>query len=479
MAASGTSATGWAAFRRGLAGREADERAEAVARRWSTLPPEVRVLPDQFLGRVTAGCTATWGVQERCDFSCTACYLGREANQTPPLPFEEVRRQLEAIARWVGPGGPVQITAGEVTLLPVDALVRIVRTARALRLDPMVMSHGQTFDRDPSYLERLVREGGLSKVAIHVDSTQRGRRGVPKDATEAELDRVRRRFADLVRTTRARTRRPLFAALTATITPDNLDEVPRIVRFALAHADAFRMLSLQPVAPVGRTRVVRDRAEAGGPTFRQEVWARVRAGVRVPRLNPHTFQIGHPGCNDLSLFWVVRFGDETRIVEARREGRALDDAFFRRLPEQGLGRLVPDAASWPEQLGRVLGLVRRSPSVGATWPLYGLRRLAEVPWWPAFLAAVARGEPWQVRPFALVAHHFMAPEELATPEGQARLRACNFRVPVGDRMVPMCEMNAGGIRDAASRAQREGAPGAVVPLVPRPRDPSSAGAARP
>jgi hypothetical protein len=37
--------------------------------------------------------------------------------------------------------------------------------------------------------------------------------------------------------------------------------------------------------------------------------------------------------------------------------------------------------------------------------------------------------------------------ELATGTGRERLAACVFRVPIGQEMVPMCRVNASGIRD--------------------------------
>ena len=46
------------------------------------------------------------------------------------------------------------------------------------------------------------------------------------------------------------------------------------------------------------------------------------------------------------------------------------------------------------------------------------------------------------------AHHFMNAAELESDKGQERLSACLFRVPVADEMVPMCRVNAGGVRDA-------------------------------
>ena len=87
-----------------------DER-RAARRVWDGLPHELRV-EDQVLGRHSAGCAATYGVMEACDFYCTACYLSDEANHTPPLPFEEIKEQLDLMRKYLGPYGNAQITAG-------------------------------------------------------------------------------------------------------------------------------------------------------------------------------------------------------------------------------------------------------------------------------------------------------------------------------------------------------------------------------
>ncbi|MFY9822208.1 MAG: hypothetical protein WAM82_12570, partial [Thermoanaerobaculia bacterium] len=49
--------------------------------------------------------------------------------------------------------------------------------------------------------------------------------------------------------------------------------------------------------------------------------------------------------------------------------------------------------------------------------------------------------------FTLTSHHFMNPAELKTEVGQARLAACVFRLPYHGEMVPMCRMNADGVRE--------------------------------
>lgn len=445
-------------FVQGLRYVDTADAVGARARVWRQLEPALQT-PEQWLGRVSPGCFATHQVHERCDFACTACYLARTANQTPPLPFAEVKAQLDAIRATAGPGGNVQITAGEVTLLPPADLVRIVRYARDLGLDPMLMTHGQTFDRDPSYLHRLMLEAGLMKVSIHVDTTQRGRIGQPTTTRETDLDPVRERFAALIRDARRVTGRPLHAASTVTVTADNLDQIPDVVRWMARNADAFRMLGLNPTAAVGRTRVAREGDSDG-------LHDRICEGLGR-RVSPTTFTFGHPRCSRVVLMWVVRFGDRFEVVEVRRDDHALDRWFFRQLMGGAFPGFSLDDATPPEAAGRVLRLIARSPRYAWQWPLFAVSRLVgEREWLPAFARAAAAGAPWWVRPFAVVVHAFMSPEQLDTVEGRARLAACAFRVPVEGQMVPMCEVNATSLRRELNVATRARLVNVAEPTVP-------------
>jgi len=421
-----------------------EEERSAASAAWARLPESCRTA-DQSLGRWGAGCAATWGVMERCDFACTACYLSRGANQAPPLPFAEVRRQLETMREHLGPGGRVQITAGEVTLLPCGELIRILRHARDLRLVPMVMTHGQTFLREPRYLERLVVEGGLDRLAIHVDSTQRGRDG-GDPRTERELMGVRDAMADLVRQTRKKTKRRLFAAHTVTVTRDNLPELPDIVRWTAKNADVFRMLGLQPLAQVGRTR------EEQRPAA---VWDAVCQGLGR-QIRPRTFTFGHPECNEFALVWLC--GKNNRdVVEVRRAGSRLDRRFMERWIQGGLRGWTSAGEPRSIALARLAGRFARDPGMLLSMGLFGFARLIS---------------DWRLlkrpRPFAVSVHHFMDADQLDTPQGRERLAACVFKVPLDGRMVSMCEFNGGGLRgksvaDLAARRLHDDPAAAVRP----------------
>ncbi|MBM4269487.1 MAG: radical SAM protein [Deltaproteobacteria bacterium] len=431
-------------------------RTRALLRRtWRLLPESLRG-PRQFQGRQYVGCGATIGTQPRCDFACRGCYLGDGANQTPAQPLAESKRQLRRIRAWLGEGGNVQLTDGELTLLPEDELVELIRYAREIGLVPMLMTHGDAFRRRPGLLESLLERGGLGEASIHIDSTQRGRLGAAyKNARcEVELHPLRDEFAEMIRAARRATGRTLDVASTVTVTRENLGEVADVVLWHRRNADAFKMVSFQPVARVGRTEG--GIVEAVGV---RELWEAIAAGLggdpsEAKRLLAHQGWLGHPAC---SLFlqgivveadgaepvfqplfrpddprdqpiveeWFRRFGGLTLRLDGRARAVARVVGLVARHPTFFLGRIVPYLARWPRRLspGGALDFFRR-------WRRGSIR----------------------LRYLNVVSHHFMSAEELETESGRERLGTCVFRVPIADRMVPMCEVNARGIRDELYRA---------------------------
>lgn len=421
-------------------------------------------LPHQTLGISHHSCGATHSLMERCNFACTSCYLSAVANAAQPLPWPEVRAQLDALRAFLGPRGKAQITSGEVTLLPCDVLGSYVAYARQIGLEPMVMSHGERLLEEPEYLYQLVSRYGLAKLSIHLDITQRGRRGWRPGLREPELHPLRERYAELIREVRRRTGRRLEVAHTVTVTADNLADVPAVVDWMCRHADAFRIVSFQPVAAVGRTRDNR----VPGLTM-DTVWEQVCAGFGQP-LNRQAVLFGHPECNIVAPVVVVGFGARRLIVELAREGHAWDRGFLGRALSGGLGEvpLLATGRNRRRPLG-MLAIVLRNLPVLLEAPWYGLYRM-----WGlrrsllALAAHLARLRPITIRPLAVVVHKFMSPEELATPLGQERLQSCVFHLPVKGRMVPMCEVNATELRLELNRALRPQPPASSGSLPPEP-----------
>ena len=423
----------------------AEKRWLMRARR-ETLDPRWRTV-GQGLGQQSTGCGATIGVHPRCDFACTGCYLGADANQSRPLTTEQVLRQLDRIRAWLGPKGNVQITDGEVTLLSVEDLVAILRYARGLGLIPMVMTHGDTFRREADLLERLMVDGGLTEVSIHVDTTQRGRLGYKNATSELDLHALRDEFAGMIRTARKNTGLPLRAATTATITRENLRDVSSIVKWCIGNRDAFSLLSLQPVAQVGRTQ-----PGLAGITV-AELWKEIERALSAfltARPQTHALMFGHPDCTRIELFAVYERAQRSpRLVPIMRDGHIEDTEMVRAFFERNLGGLNFRDDPVFERVCRAAGVLLSEPR----WVLGPLRRwalgrVAEVGTSATQLVLDVVRRRAKIGSFCVASHHFMSAAELATPTGQERLAACVFRVPIGDEMVPMCRVNTSGAREA-------------------------------
>ena len=429
----------WALFRDPVTA----EKRELLAQRWASLDPSVK-LPGQGLGQKATGCGATIGIQPKCDFACTGCYLGSEANRIPALPVSAVLAQLDALRRHLGPKSNVQITDGEVTLRPVEELIAILRYARSIGIVPMVMTHGDNLRRQPGLLERLMVEGHLTEVSIHIDITQRGRDGYKSPQSEVELMPLREEFAEMIRAARRNTRRKLRAATTLTVTSDNLPQIAGVVRWVIANRDAFSLISFQPMAHVGRTR-----KNLQGVTP-EELWSEVAKATRAfgaDFQNAEPMHFGHPDCTRFVPLMALERDGETRLVQFIRDhpdDLAVMQEFF---AGDGGAAFRDDLPL--ELFARGAGMIAHRPR----WWLGRVRR-----WLDARLRADAGTSLLRlVRDLALrrvrldgitlTSHHFMSPAELATETGKARLNACVFRLPVNGELVPMCQVNAGGVRE--------------------------------
>ncbi|MBT3931356.1 MAG: radical SAM protein [Rhodospirillaceae bacterium] len=415
---------------------------------WAKLDPRFRTT-NQMYGRQEAGCGATIGVMPKCDFACRGCYLGADANRTPELPLADVKAQLDLLRAALGPGGSVQLTDGEVSLRPADEVIEILRHARDIELIPMLMSHGDGFLRDPELLKRLMVEGGLEELSLHIDTTQRGRRDRDfKYATrEAELMALRERFAAMIRRVRRETGRTLRVASTVTVTQDNLPEVGDIVRFAQTNADVFRMVALLPVAQVGRTE------DGIGRITADALWSEIERGLAIEdsnrdRLTANQWFMAHPDCSRFVIGLTAETGTGSRFLPLSPESSARDRRFLDRLFAHFAGATF--RADRPaEAAARITGMALRAPKfflwdVPANAWSWARRFEPDRPLRFALRALVGRT---QLHRFSVVAHHFMSADELDTPAGRERISHCAFKVPIDGELKSMCEVNGAGLRD--------------------------------
>ncbi len=425
------------------------EKRNLLAERWAELPTALQT-PQQAVGRQLTHCGYTLGASY-CSFGCTHCYLPRNANQAPIPSLEEMKAQVDANRRLLGDDGALQITGGDVLDAywregRIDELVEILAYASAAGTVPMLMTHGQVLLDHPDVFDRLVTEGHLTKVAIHIDITQAGRPGYPIRALEdeAQLHPLRQRFVDLILDVRRRTGCAVSAAHTVTVTAANLGSISSIVSWLLdepRRLDAFRMLSFQTEADVGRTRMGTSTATP------EAVWAEVEraAGTRLGR---GAFSFGDPRCSSQAIALRVETGAGRRVIDALPAGQPTESfvaALLRTFG--GVGSRGPDA--WLANVRRTSLLLRRP---GVLWALARhvghVRRSAGLTRREAVRAALRRGTG-APRALNLVQHNFMSARDVADPDQatQERLAACAFRGATrrnGEWVaVPMCEINAG------------------------------------
>ena len=436
---------------------------------WQTLPESLRT-KKQMLGVQGNGCGATIGAMPRCDFACRGCYLGEAANRIPAQPVEAIKAQMRALRPLLGPDGNLQITDGEVTLRPPEDVVDLLQYAHSLELVPMLMTHGDSFRRRPGLLERYLTEGELVEVSIHVDTTQRGRVGQRYKAatTEAELNPLRDEFVTMLADAQRSTGCTLRAATTMTVTRDNIDGVPDVMRWLVGGQRIFRMISFQPIAQVGRTE-----DGFGGGVTGDALWERITLALaggdraKSDAMLQSQVWFGHPSCNRILHGLVAhRDGEAPQFHALRPSADAAHadtvDEFFRRF-----GGVSFKTDTRRTAMARALGIAMRAPGfVFSKLPGYfwnWLDRL--VPGAPMQALRELLSGRLKVQPLVIVSHHFMSKAELQSDEGQERLAHCVFHVPINGELVSMCEVNALGIRDEYyAELARAGSPAESVPI---------------
>jgi hypothetical protein len=429
----------WNAFRNPVDA----EKSRILRERWNSLPPELQT-PNQISGRHLTHCGFILGASY-CSFHCTHCYLPKNANRVPIPSLADVKEQIDANRRFQGPGGGLQITGGDVADAywksgRADELVEIIRYAISVGAIPMLMTHGQTLLEHPEFLERLVIEGGLRQISVHIDMTQAGRHGyrIGRIKSEADLHPVREAFTQLAQDIRKRTGAPLEYALSFTVTQNNIDHVPDVIRWYLADPERtriWRMLSFQPEADTGRTIFSKQPAT---PEF---VWKKIREGTAL-RLEKDATFFGHPDCNS----WAS-------ILISRRTGRYIpllptDEMTKHLLGEVlekmgGLSLATDDAGTTP---WRIAGILAQHPRL-AVRSLLHLAALIISGRLPLdMIVDLIRG---RAHTLGVGTHNFMDAKQVANadndPVVRARLDSCVFKGAVKEngewKAVPMCQMN--------------------------------------
>jgi len=419
-----------------------------LAERWGALPPGVRTRA-QLLGRNAVGCEGTHGVFPRCNLTCTPCYHSKDANKVRVdggHTVAQVEAQMGLLEERRGPRAHAQLIGGEVSLLDPDDHAAALAAMRAHGREPMSMTHG---DFDADYLRALALDGSGKprfrrlSFAAHFDSLMRGRTGIPRPRSEAELNPFRARFVEMFRELRRDHGVRFYLAHNMTVTPANLDQVPAVADEVSGMG--YSMLSFQPAAHVG------DERRWTGGDYRtvgiDDVWDRLEAGLGQ-RIAWQALQFGDPRCNRTA--WGVRVGERfvPLLDPDDRADLAARDRALAHFGGVSFGGTPPVLLA--AKLARVLARHPGDAVVAQAW----LRRLVRRSGGLRRVLSAWRGG--RVTPMTYVVHNFMdaadvAPawrllqedqvaEDAAVRATQERLLACTYAMahPETGELVPAC-----------------------------------------
>ena len=442
-----------------------------LARRWAELPASART-PAQLLGRHAVGCEGTHRVFPQCNLTCTPCYHSADANKVRvdgEHTLREIEGQLAYLRRTRGPHGHAQLIGGEVSLLDADSHAEALAIMRRHGREPMSFSHG---DFDEDYLRRVVLgPDGRPRVrrvsfAGHFDSLMRGRRGLPRPRTEAELAPYRRAFAEMFERVRREHGVRYYLAHNMTVTPSNLGEVADVVRQTLPLG--FSMMSFQPAAYIGDERRWREDLRAATP---DAVWAEIERGAGS-RLPWSALQFGDPRCNRTAYGW--RVGDRwvSLLDDTDPRDVAVRTAFFARLAGMYVGG-VPSGVLAVKLARAAVANLAAMPLLLA-WARRAVNRSGGI-------RSLLRDRP---RPMTFVMHTFMDAADVGPAwelleagvtsddpgirATQERLQSCAYVMahPEQDRVVPACAQHS-VLDPGENAALRRELP--IIQLTTRPR----------
>ncbi len=353
---------------------------------------------------------------------------------------------IEANRRFQGPGGGLQITGGDVADAYWRAgrqqeLIEIVKHTNRVGLVPMVMTHGQSLLEHPEFLARLVVEGGLRQVAVHIDLTQAGRHHYPINrlTSESDLHPLREAFTQLAVEIRDSTGLPLELAHNCTVTGRNIDSIAEIVRWFLGdprRSRIWRILSFQPEANTGRT------IYSHPPVTPEMVWRTLCHGMGL-KLDGSAYIGGHPDCNQGTTLLVdQRSGSYLPVLPNDQRTRAVFAEILETLG--AISTMTTDSLL----TYRVVGAFARHPglTLRSLGRAFALAASGQIP--GRFLCALLSGRAHTIN---IGTHNFMHASQVANapndPVTQSRLDACVFKGAVQNRAtgewetVPMCAMN--------------------------------------
>ena len=357
----------------------------------------------QMAGRRWPVACVSLEITQRCNLDCTLCYLSESSEAVRDFPLEEIYRRIDTIVAHYGRGTDVQVSGGEPTLRKRSELVAIVRRLARKGLRASLFTNGIKATRE---LLIELADAGLADVAFHVDMTQE-RAGY---ASEGELNALRREYIERARGL------AVSVFFNTTVHAANLDDVPMLAAFFVAHADVVRFASFQLQAETGRgTLLARPDLISN-----DSIAARLQRGAGAP-LAFNVLAAGHHDCNRSAVLFVVNGRTYDAFADAR---------FIRRFMRETAALQIDRGTPWRSFRSLAAAALRR-PALC----LASLRWAVAFAWKARRDLLAARG---RVHKLTFFTHNFMDACKLDAD----RIEACVFMAMTQDGPLSMCAYNA-------------------------------------
>jgi hypothetical protein len=193
---------------------------------------------------LSSPCLAQIDLTNRCNMRCPICFANAGAvGYVYEPPFEEIRRQLQALRDLrPHPCTAIQFTGGEPTLHP--DFLRIVATAESMGFSHIqIATNGLTL-AEPGFARRA-RQAGLHTIYLQFD-------GVGEDAYRQTRNHPGIWAKKLAAIDNCHAEGMKVCLVPTVVRGVNDDQVGEIFRFAVEHIDVVSAISYQPVAFTGR-----------------------------------------------------------------------------------------------------------------------------------------------------------------------------------------------------------------------------------
>ena len=283
-----------------------------------TPAPASGLIEQSFTEQLTnKTCTLLVEVTNACNLACTVCYSDSRGDRV--VPYEQLTRHVDALAKQKGGLDSVQITGGEALLHPqVWELLAVLHGNPLIKkvylpTNGILLSQRALAAKLQPYKSKLM-------VLLQFDGLDDETDRVMRKATP---NRVRRRVIENL------AELGIFMQLTMTLSSGiNHDEVGAVIDLALKH-EHVKVVAMQPATYSGRYDLPPDATER--LTLSDVIKAiSAQASARVSERDFVPIPCSHPNCGWITLF-LRRFGLVHNVVKYIDLPKIVDRVSYRTL----------------------------------------------------------------------------------------------------------------------------------------------------